>query len=648
MPWDKHQSGEKWEVINSDTGDVKGTHDSEEEADEQIAALYANVEEEDMEKISMFIPIMKVNAERREVWGFAAIEEVDNSDEILDYESSKPHFLDWSNRAQKRSGGKSLGNLRSMHQNIAAGKLIELRPDDVSKGFYVGAKIIDDGEWKKVEQGVYTGFSVGGSYLKRWQDFRNPGKMRYTAKPTELSIVDSPCIPSATFEMVKADGMVEEVEFMPGDGENEMELDLEDDELEKAWDESKHPRDPGGEGGGQWISGGGGSVDAPPEKKQRDRPYGRNPMGVGTKMGGQSRRQQDKMFDQLREGSHGNESAKERKEREDKFEPNYGERGKDKKPGKAAWMDKPRPEEGYKPDYGDQPKGAPPKESDSLPAHIAAHHKKAKSHINDIKSLLGEHSKQFSKDPGNWGYVGDLGHVETLLDDMMEGSWKNPGEAIYDGEYKTAQQGYKDRTDRIARKMKIVENGINDMAAESKGKGNWGYAGSLEHYASSLNEIRTFMRNEEPDDDGDHEYRKVSKGEVMEKLERIYAILDGIEEELLKSDIPGAPEPVADIPLTGEYGSATVEQMPPPSVLMELEPNAEPSQEVLATHAVNSKDLTSAFNAWLPKVGAIVKSSVAEALAKAPVDLGKVTESVPVRTILVKRNNKVQVVRKEQ
>ena len=621
--------------------------------------------------LNIFIPIMKVNAERREVWGWAAIEEPDNSDEILDYESSKPHFLDWSNRAQKRSGGKSLGNLRSMHQNIAAGKLIELRPDDVSKGFYVGAKIIDDGEWKKVEQGVYTGFSVGGSYLKRWQDFRNPGKMRYTAKPTELSIVDSPCIPSATFEMVKADGMVEKVKFAPGDGENEMELDFEDDELEKAWDESKHPRDPGGEGGGQWISGGGGAKAAPAGGKKKyehvtdkeiaefnARQAERDKSAAGIEgYEPPSEKAKAEYWDNVerrrREGKAKAHDIAERS-REISRQKKAGEEARAKHRDEQERGDRAKaasPEDELEDDGNQgQPErhGAPPKESDSLPAHIAAHHKKAKSHINDIKSLLGEHSKQFSKDPGNWGYVGDLGHVETLLDDMMEGSWKNPGEAKPDREYKTAQQGYKDRTDRIARKMKIVENGINDLVARSEGKQDWGYAGSAAHYASSLNEIRAFMRNEEPDDDGDHEYRKVSKGEVMEKLERIYEILGGIEEELLKSDIPGAPEPVADIPLNGEYGSATVEQMPPPSVLMELEPNAEPSQEVLATHAVNAKDLTSAFNAWLPKVGAIVKSSVAEALAKTPVDLGKVTESVPVRTILVKRNNKVQVVRKEQ
>jgi len=70
------------------------------------------------ETFNVFVPIMKVNEERREVWGWGAKEEPDQSNEIMDYDTSKPQFLDWSSRAQKRSGGKSMGNLRSMHQNV--------------------------------------------------------------------------------------------------------------------------------------------------------------------------------------------------------------------------------------------------------------------------------------------------------------------------------------------------------------------------------------------------------------------------------------------------------------------------------------------------------------------------------------------------
>jgi hypothetical protein len=68
------------------------------------------------------------------------------------------------------------------------------------------AKIVDNNEWEKVVQGVYTGFSIGGSYVKRWTD---GASTRYTAKPAEVSIVDNPCMYGATFTMVKADGAFE-------------------------------------------------------------------------------------------------------------------------------------------------------------------------------------------------------------------------------------------------------------------------------------------------------------------------------------------------------------------------------------------------------------------------------------------------------
>jgi hypothetical protein len=46
---------------------------------------------------------------------------------------------------------------------VAAGKVIAYQPDDAAKAIDIGTKIVDDAEWEKVEEGVYTGFSIGGS-----------------------------------------------------------------------------------------------------------------------------------------------------------------------------------------------------------------------------------------------------------------------------------------------------------------------------------------------------------------------------------------------------------------------------------------------------------------------------------------------------
>jgi hypothetical protein len=444
MPWDKKKVKDKWQVVNSDTGDVKGTHDTESEADDQLAALYihANPEEESKMEKNIFIPIRKIDAKRHEVWGWGAVEEPDAADEILDYATTKPNVLAWSGRAEKRSGGKSLGNVRSMHQPIATGKLIELRPDDIAKGFYVGAQIVDDDEWKKVEMGVYTGFSIGGNYEKRWADMQHPGKIRYTAQPTELSIVDAPCIPSATFEMVKAEGISKQ-SFTPGNGKNMIKV-----------------------------------VGGYDDERQRLQ----NSLATAFP-----------------------------------YEPQ----------------------------------------------------------INGIPPIGGRY----------W--------IDDWTDDCVY--------AGGDGKYYKIP--YTPEGDKFTFGIPV----------------------------------------------------EVTRKTVYEPIEPSVAELPEVakvaEAKPLQKQIPGAPEPIADMPLDSAVGpSFNVEQMGNPSVSMEITQNQTPAQDVLAEHAVQSEDLTKYFDAWLPKIGALIKSEVAKAVAEVTLNLSKTTNPAPARSILVKRHeikNPIKVVRKE-
>lgn len=166
--------------------------------------------EEPMDNLNLFVQLRKVDAKERIVYGTAVVEEVDRAGEIFDYATSKPNFEKWSEGIAKSTDGKSLGNVRAMHGNVAAGKLVDIGFDDARKAIDVAAKIVDDNEWKKVEEGVYTGFSIGGKYSKRWADGANK---RYTAVPAEVSLVDLPCGPSAQFSMIKADGSEEMRKF---------------------------------------------------------------------------------------------------------------------------------------------------------------------------------------------------------------------------------------------------------------------------------------------------------------------------------------------------------------------------------------------------------------------------------------------------
>src|ERR1700722_9099347 len=104
----------------------------------------------------IFARIYKIDEKTRTVHGRAAQECVDRSDEIMDYASSKPFFQQWSAECFKDSGGLSHGNVRSMHSNIAAGKLTDIDFNDEEKSIDVVAKIIDENEWQKCVEGVMT------------------------------------------------------------------------------------------------------------------------------------------------------------------------------------------------------------------------------------------------------------------------------------------------------------------------------------------------------------------------------------------------------------------------------------------------------------------------------------------------------------
>lgn len=155
----------------------------------------------------LYIPIRKIEEEQRLVYGVAAAEEVDRAGEIFDYESSKPYIVRWSEEQAQKSANANYGNVRAMHGDVSAGKII--RPidfDDAARTVNVCIKVVDDGEWRKVLEGVYTGLSFGGYYVKRWED---GAAMRYTLQPQELSLADRPCVPSASIvEVVKSDGSV--------------------------------------------------------------------------------------------------------------------------------------------------------------------------------------------------------------------------------------------------------------------------------------------------------------------------------------------------------------------------------------------------------------------------------------------------------
>jgi hypothetical protein len=166
-----------------------------------------------MPRPALFIPITKIDEEKQEVYGVATQEIRDRDNEIFDYDGSKPYIEQWSKNAEDGTAGKSKGNLRAMHRNISAGILRDLSFDDTAKKIDVCAYVNDPVEWQKVMDGNYTGFSFSGKVMKRWKDPVDRTMMRYIANPTELSLADLPCVPTATFTMIKIGGASEERSF---------------------------------------------------------------------------------------------------------------------------------------------------------------------------------------------------------------------------------------------------------------------------------------------------------------------------------------------------------------------------------------------------------------------------------------------------
>jgi hypothetical protein len=128
------------------------------------------------------------------VFGIASSEAVDSQGEIVKASAIKAAMPDYL----------KFGAVREMHSNIAAGTAIEMSVEDDGKTSFA-ALIVDPIAVKKVQTGVYKGFSIGGKVTGR--DSINK-KVITGLNLTEISLVDRPANPDACFSIYKADGVI--------------------------------------------------------------------------------------------------------------------------------------------------------------------------------------------------------------------------------------------------------------------------------------------------------------------------------------------------------------------------------------------------------------------------------------------------------
>jgi hypothetical protein len=163
----------------------------------------------------------KVDKENRLVYGFATLDNVDKQGDRILPEANLNAF------------GKSRRNLREMHSNIAAGKVVDFGEQEFIdpasgekyRGVFVKAYISKGAQptWEKVLDETLTGFSIGGNILEAepYFDKANDQSIRIIKdyELVELSLVDNPANQFANIFAVEKDQGVTFVKGMAVDTE---------------------------------------------------------------------------------------------------------------------------------------------------------------------------------------------------------------------------------------------------------------------------------------------------------------------------------------------------------------------------------------------------------------------------------------------
>lgn len=166
------------------------------------------------DNISLLMPISKVDQEKRIVSGWATTDAVDKQGDIVTAEASANAF------------DKFRGNVRESHTPLAVGKVVAFKQDkyydkETNKfhnGVYVDVYISKGAQdtWYKINEGILTGFSIGGNINKTKdvynKDMDKSVRVIEQYDLSELSLVDNPANPNANVVSVQKFVGGEEIE----------------------------------------------------------------------------------------------------------------------------------------------------------------------------------------------------------------------------------------------------------------------------------------------------------------------------------------------------------------------------------------------------------------------------------------------------
>ncbi|ASN73127.1 capsid maturation protease [Streptomyces phage Targaryen] len=148
----------------------------------------------DEHNVRLTMPIAKYDVEKRQVSGFATLDNFDSHGDVVLAEASQKAFA------------RFRGNIREMHQPIAVGKLVDFREEEFYdsstqkffRGIFATAYVSKGAQdtWEKVLDGTLSGFSIGGSIVDsdtEWnKDAQTNVRFIKDYELIELSLVDNP------------------------------------------------------------------------------------------------------------------------------------------------------------------------------------------------------------------------------------------------------------------------------------------------------------------------------------------------------------------------------------------------------------------------------------------------------------------------
>lgn len=160
-----------------------------------------------MENFNLSFPIDMVKKEERIVSGIATADNIDKSNDIVDFTASVDAFKNWG------------GNIREMHAPIAVGKAVSYEPIKITgadgqeyNAIRVAAYISKGAQdtWEKVLDGTLKAFSIGGKIIQKaemTEKLHNGRPINVIKKYIlgELSLVDNPANALACVDIIKMD-----------------------------------------------------------------------------------------------------------------------------------------------------------------------------------------------------------------------------------------------------------------------------------------------------------------------------------------------------------------------------------------------------------------------------------------------------------